>query len=78
MKVSHPNEITKVKKSLVETNGKYGFDLKNIRSHSDLSTFFNEMARVLPHSPLATTGPIDGGGITPLSPLTTTQVPLVT
>ena len=55
-KVLQPNEITKKgRKPLVEKDGKYGFDLENIRSHSELSIFFQEITGTLPLSRLATT-----------------------
>ena len=68
----------KGKKPLVETNGKYGFDLKNIHSHNKLYIFFNEMARALPFFPLAPTDPIDGGGITSFPPDQDSGTSLVT
>ena len=60
-------------KSLVETNGKHGFDLKNFQFHYQLTIFFKETARGLPRPPLATASGTLACGSIP-SFLLTTQV----
>ena len=63
-------------KSLVKTNGKHGFDLKNFQFHYQLPIFFKETARGLPLPPLATTsGTLACGSISSF-PLTTQVQPL--
>ena len=58
-------------KSLVNTNGKHGFDLKNFQFHYQLPIFFKETAKGLPILLLATASGTLACGSIPSFPLTT-------